>query len=78
MTSDQHLYLGIPSAVRQALDVAVRPNFSGGCYGMRTIFAIIAVLAVLTLGGISGAGFQAGHSYNADQIAADGENGGGG
>jgi hypothetical protein len=45
---------------------------------MRTIFAIIAVLAVLTLGGISGAGFQAGHSYNADQIAADGENGGGG
>jgi hypothetical protein len=45
---------------------------------MRTIFAIMAVLAVLTLGGISGAGFQVGHSYNADQIAADGENGGGG
>mgnify|MGYP001195934064 CR=1 FL=1 len=45
---------------------------------MRTIFAIIAAVAVLMVGGITGAGFQIGHSYNADQIAADGENGGGG
>ena len=45
---------------------------------MRMIFAVVAALAVLALGGLSGAGFQAGHSYNADQIAADGENGAGG
>ncbi|MHB8732934.1 MAG: hypothetical protein ACYDAB_14225 [bacterium] len=44
---------------------------------MRTILAIIAAVAVLMVGGITGAGFQIGHSYNADQITA-GENGGGG
>ena len=45
---------------------------------MRKIFAIVAVLTVLVLSGIGGAGFQTGHAYNPDQIAADGENGSGG
>jgi hypothetical protein len=44
---------------------------------MRVVLAIIAAVAVLALGGITG-GIQDGHSYHPDQIAADGENGGGG
>ncbi len=45
---------------------------------MRKILAVVAVVALLVLGGISGAGLQTGHAYNPDQIAADGDNGSGG
>lgn len=45
---------------------------------MRKIVAIVAVLAVLLLGGIGSAGYQTGHTYNPGQITADGDSGPGG
>lgn len=45
---------------------------------MRKILAMVAVVTLLVLGGVSGVGLQTGHAYNPTQLAADGDNGSGG